>query len=75
MLSGTPLNHNYRVLICTYLCVFMSVGKKIMEIFIILQTYVNFVSSIIMAMSTDATCRGLVSPQNGPVTMELTRGK
>lgn len=39
-----------------------------------LQMYRVHGTVIYMSMSADASCRGLVSPRDGPTTLELTQG-
>ena len=39
-----------------------------------LQKYQYFAGEMYISMSADATCRGLRSPSDGPLTMELRKG-
>ena len=39
-----------------------------------MQRYQTLGTVVYLAMSGDATCRGIRSPRDGPVVMELTQG-
>ena len=39
-----------------------------------MQMYVEYGTLVYLSMSADATCRGLRSPKDGPLVMELTGG-
>ena len=52
----------------------LSTGRPISS-FIYLQKYSMQGSDTYLSMSADATCRGLVSAQWGPVVMRLYKGK
>jgi len=40
-----------------------------------LQKYEYFAGEMYISMSADATCRGLRSPTDGPLTMQLRKGR
>jgi len=40
-----------------------------------LQKYEYFAGEMYISMSADATCRGLRSPTDGPLTMQLRKGQ
>jgi len=45
------------------------------SVFFRLQKYHYFAGEMYISMSADATCRGLRSPTDGPLTMEMRKGR
>jgi len=41
----------------------------------LIQTYRQLGTVVHAAMSADSSCRGLRSPRDGPIVLELTRGQ
>ena len=54
--------------------VLISIHGVLMVLILLFQRYQTLGTEVFLAMSGDATCRGIRSPRDGPVVMELSQG-